>query len=111
MATNARYSDAEHINIPVPSGVVSGQPVRVGNICGVAQTSRDANGNATVWLDGSWTLQVNGAVASVGLPVYIKADGTLDAASAGNQLFGVSLGTKATGVGSLEVAPIGYAQV
>lgn len=111
MATNARYSDAEKILIPVPAGVVSGQQVRVGNICGVAVTNRDANGNATVWLDGSWTLQVNGAVASIGLPVYIKPDGTLDVASAGNLLFGVALGTKAAALGPLEVAPIGYAQV
>lgn len=108
MAKNQRYTNALHISIPVPEGVVSGHPVKVGQICGVAQIDREADGNATVWLDGSWTLDVTGAVASVGLPVYINSGGTLTATATGNFIWGTSLGTKGTGTGPLEVAPIGY---
>lgn len=108
MATNGRYSNALHINIPVPSGTVSGGPVKVGQICGVAITDRDADGNATVHLDRSWDVTVTGAVASVGLPVYITSTNTLTATTTGNFVWGVSLGTKGTGDGPLEVAPVGY---
>lgn len=108
MAKNGRYSNALHISIPVPEGTVSGGPVKVGQICGVAITDRDADGHATVHLDRSWEVQVAGAIASVGLPVYIKTDNTLTATATGNYVWGVSLGTKGTGTGPLEVAPVGY---
>jgi len=108
MAKNQKYPNAEHISIPVPDGTVSGGPVKVGQICGVAIIDKQANGNATVWLDGSWEVQVAGAVASVGAPVYIKADNTLTATATGNYVWGISLGTKPTGTGPLEVAPVGY---
>lgn len=108
MAKNQRHPNALHISLPVPDGTVSGAPVKVGQICGVAITDKRADGNATVWLDGSWTVDVAGAVASVGAPVYIKADNTLTATATGNYVWGVSLGTKGTGTGPLEVAPVGY---
>lgn len=109
MAKNQRYTNALHISIPVPDGTVSGQPIRVGQICGVAITSKDAStGEATIRLDGSWNLDVVGAVAAVGAPVYIKSDNTLTATSTGNYVFGAALGTKGSGTGPLEVAPIGY---
>jgi predicted RecA/RadA family phage recombinase len=105
---NQRYTNAEHISIPVPEGTKSGGPVKVGQICGVAIIDREADGKATVWLDGSYDLPVTGAVAKVGDPVYIKTDNTLTATATGNYLFGTALGTKGTGTGPLEVAPIGY---
>ncbi|MDN4611946.1 DUF2190 family protein [Arthrobacter burdickii] len=108
MAKNQRYTNALHISVPVPAGVKSGEPVKVGQICGVAQIDRETDGKATLWLDGSYDLQVTGAVANVGDPVYIKADRTLTATATGNYLFGTALGTKGTGTGPLEVAPIGY---
>lgn len=108
MAKNQRYTNALHISVPVASGVVSGQPVKVGQICGVAIIDRESDGTATVWLDGSWELPVAGAVASVGLPVYITSGGTLTATASGNFIWGTALGTKGTGTGPLEVAPIGY---
>lgn len=108
MAKNQRYTNALHINIPVPEGIASGDPVRVGQICGVAQTDRDANGDATVWLDGSYNVDVVGAVANVGAPIYINGSNSLTATAAGNFLFGTALGTKGSGTGPLEVAPIGY---
>ena len=48
------------------------------------------------------------AVNTFGAPVFIKADNTLTATATGNFLFGTALGTKGTGTGPLEVAPIGY---
>ncbi|WP_341394060.1 DUF2190 family protein [Arthrobacter sp. G119Y2] len=108
MAKNQRQRHALHITVPVPAGVKSGQPVKVGQICGVAIIDREADGTATLWLDGSYDLPVAGAVATFGAPVYIKADNTLTATATGNFLFGTALGTKGAGTGSLEVAPIGY---
>lgn len=105
---NQRYTNALHISVPVPEGVKSGEPVKVGQICGVAIIDREADGTATLWLDGSYDLQVTGAVANVGSPVYITGARALTATAAGNFLFGTALGTKGTGTGPLEVAPIGY---
>ncbi len=111
MAKNGNKPHALHISLPVPAGVKSGDPVSVGNIRGVAQIDRDADGNSTLWLDGSWDLTVTGALATVGLPVYIKPDRTLSATAADGVLFGTALATKAAAAGVVEVAPIGYAQV
>lgn len=113
MAKNMRLPEALHIELPVPAGVLSGQAVAVGAWRGVAQTDRDADGNATVWLNGSATLDVAGAVATVGLPIYlVPADRTLTATATGNTLFGYSLGTKAAATGPLEIGLLnGPAQV
>lgn len=108
MAKNQRYTNALHITVPAPYDVASGAPVRVGSICGVAQTAAKSGETVTVWLDGSYDVQVTGAVASVGLPVYITSAGALNVTAAGNFLFGIALGTKAAAAGPLEVAPIGY---
>lgn len=108
MAKNQRMPQALHITIPVPAGTKAGGPVKVGLICGVAQTDRQADGTATVWLDGSHDLTVTGAIANVGDPVYITAGNALNATATGNFLFGAALGTKSAAAGPLEVAPIGY---
>jgi predicted RecA/RadA family phage recombinase len=105
MAKNMRLPEALHIELAVPAYVVSGSPVAVGAFRGVAQTDRDAAGNATVWLNGSTTQTVSGAVASQGLPIYmVAATGALNVTAAGNVLFGYSLGTKAAADGPLEIA-------
>lgn len=106
MAKNRVYEDGEQLSVPVLAGVVSGSPVIIGMIPGVALTDRDANGNATCQLgDGVFTLSVTGAIASVGLPVYItSATGALVvAAGAGIQLFGHALETKGAGAGLIKV--------
>lgn len=109
MAKNEHLRHADHLSLPVPSGTKSGDPVRVGVLNGVAQTNRataddwaggNAEGNATVWLDGSWDLPVVGAVANVGDPIYLNA-GKLQAAKAGT-LFGAALATQ-SGDGTLPV--------
>lgn len=112
MAKNEHLRHANHVSLPVPSGTVSGDPVRVGILNGVAQTNRasatdwaggNAVGEATVWLDGSHHLDVVGAVAAIGDAVYILADGSLAAAqTASEPVFGAALATQA-GDGNIPV--------
>lgn len=111
MAKNRVQEHGNQITLPVIAGVVSGGPVIVGMIPGVALTDRDAAGNATVQTDGVFTVSVTGAIASVGLPVYItSATGALVvAAGAGIQLFGHALATKAGGAGLIPVRIAQYA--
>jgi predicted RecA/RadA family phage recombinase len=97
MARNEVYRDADHLVLPVAAGVESGDPVQVGDLVGVAQTDRDADGNATVWLKGAHRLDVTGAIAAVGTPVYINSGGTLTATATDNTLFGHALETKGSG--------------
>jgi predicted RecA/RadA family phage recombinase len=96
MATNEVFREADHLTLPVPSGVKSGDAVLVGSLPGVAQTTRDdVAGTATVWLDGAFRLTVTGAVANVGDPVYIvSADRSLTTTATGNTVFGYALETK-----------------
>lgn len=112
MAKNRRLDKALHLSLPVPTGVKSGEPVAVGALRGLAITDRRADGTATVWLDGSADYTVTGAVATVGLPIYITSARALNTTATDNQLFGYSLGTKAAAAGPLEVAHLnGPAQV
>lgn len=109
MARNENLRHANHVSLPVPAGTKAGDPVRVGILNGVAQTNVATTddwaggnpvGQATVWLDGSHTLPVTGAVAAVGAPIYIE-DGALTT-TAGGALFGAALATQ-TGDGSIPV--------
>lgn len=108
MAKNQRYTNALHISVTAPRDIKSGDPVRVGSICGVAQIDAKSGEKVTIWLDGSYDLQVTGALATEGLPVYITNSGALNTTATGNYLFGIALGTKAAAAGPVEVAPIGY---
>ena len=109
MATNEVYRNADHLPLPVPSGTVSGDPVKVGSLIGVAVTNRDGNGEATVWRKGAYTFTVDNAVTAVGTPLYVAGDGTsritsLTATATGNTLFGYALATKTAAAGPLPVA-------
>jgi predicted RecA/RadA family phage recombinase len=105
MAKNRVLETGKTLTLPVLAGVVSGSPVVVGMIPGVALTNRDSNGNSTVQTDGVFLVSVTGAIASVGLPVYVtSATGALVVApGAGIQLFGHSLDTKGAGAGTVRV--------
>lgn len=107
MAMNQRYSHFDHIKLPVPEGTVSGDPVRVGAIAGVAKVDRRADGTATVWLDGSHDFTVTGALTA-GQVVYITTAGALTATAGTNYPFGVAAVAKGTGEGIAEVAPFGH---
>ena len=101
MARNEVFKNADQLSLPVPAGTVSGGPVKVGDLIGVAQTDRGDGGNdagnATVWLYGSYRIPVEGALASVGTPVYITSTNTLTATASGNTLFGHALEAKGAG--------------
>lgn len=104
MATNEVFRDADHLTLPVPSGVKASEPVLVGQLPGVAITDRDdTTGTATVWLKGAYRLNVTGAVTNVGDPVYITAARALNVTASGNTLFGHALETKAAAAAEITV--------
>ena len=126
MAVNQVFKTGNNISLPVPAGTKSGDPVRVGAFNAVAITDEasgsktfdlgggvsltqptggvgNAPGYATVKLDGAYNLTVTGAIASVGLPVYITGANALTATSTGNKVFGYALATKGAGAGVIPV--------
>lgn len=127
MATNESLRDADFLSLPVIAGKKAGDPVRVGGLNGVCETDRakvdvapfdavgvanpdynygggNPTGNASVWLRGAHVFTVAFAVASVGLPIYILADGSaLTATASGNDLYGHALTTKSAPSGPLTV--------
>lgn len=62
MATNRVYEMGDELLLPVPVGTLSGAPLCIGQIPCVAQTDRDANGNASVDCDGVYNLSVKGVI-------------------------------------------------
>lgn len=127
MATNEKFRDGDFVSLPVAAGKKSGDPVRVGSLNGVCATNRaktdvaaynsdgtpntsydfgggNSNGYASVWLRGAHVFTVAFAIANVGDPVYILADGSaLTATASGNNLYGHALTTKGAPAGPLTV--------
>lgn len=66
MAKNRIREECNQISLPVPAGTVSGDPVAVGELNGVALTDRDAwtPGEATCQLDGSFGFELTGPLAA-----------------------------------------------
>lgn len=114
MAKNEIYKYGQWVSLPVTADTPSGSPVLVGELVGVAQTKEGEGGNAdgfaSVALEGAFQVTVNGAIASYGLPIYIAPDYSLHSADAATRrYFGQSLGTKAAGAGLLTVRLAGHA--
>lgn len=107
MAMNQRYTHNRHIALTALVDVAAGQPVKIGQYVGVAQTAALAGEKVTIWLDGSYDVTVTGAIAAQGAIVYITGANALTTTRAGNFEFGVANGTKAAGSGVVEVAPFG----
>lgn len=122
MARNEVYKDADYLSLPVPVGTLSGAPVRVGGLNGVAQVdeptayinaqttpaysespSSNRPGFASIALKGAWRIPVATTTAlAIGDPVYIvTASNTLTttANSGANPLFGHALSAKGTTAG------------
>lgn len=120
MALNEIFREGNHLSAPVNDSVRSGQPLRIGILNAVAETDAGGAtdtrnvvdgvaqgtggvgnkvGNTSVSHVGVWRLDVTGALAGYGTPVYIKADGTLTATATGNFLFGAAIRAKGTGTG------------
>jgi predicted RecA/RadA family phage recombinase len=109
MAKNELFGEAENLNLPVNAGTVSGSPVIVGMLPGVALTNRDAAGNAMVTTEGAYNVTVTGTIANIGQPVYItSATYALGVApGVGIQCFGHALAVKGAAAG---VIPVRIAQ-
>lgn len=104
---NMGYTHFHTPALPVPEGVKSGQPVRVGAFTGFAVIDRQPDGMATIRLNGSERgVDVAGALTE-GQVVYIKSDRTLTATATGNYPFGTAVEAKGTGTGPAHVAPYG----
>lgn len=113
MATNEVFKYGQWVSLPVTADTPSGSPVVVGELVGVAQTAEGEGGNAdgfaSVALEGAFEVQVTGAVASYGLPIHITSAYALDVTATGDRLFGHSLGTKGAALGPLVVRLVGHA--
>lgn len=135
MSKNQVYDEISVISLPVPAGTKSGDPVKVGNFVGVADTdvqddshattypiSRggvgNPNGYASVNIDPECAYLVDcaDAVTGPGTPVYITGAGpfTITTTAAGNTRFGTTLpgpgnayASKAAGAGKVLVKLIG----
>lgn len=105
MAKNQRYPENKHIALVADKDYTAGQPLAIGAYCGVALTSAKTGERVTVWLDGSWTIEVTGAL-TVGQVVYLTGAGALTA-TAGDTPWGVANEAKSSGAGDAEVAPFG----
>lgn len=111
MAKNEVYKYGDWLSLPVPAATASGDPRLVGHLAGVAQTDEGDGGNAagfaSMALTGVFDLSVTGAIADVGLAVYITSAHALTTTATGNHLFGHALATKAAGAAVIPVRLIG----
>lgn len=109
MAKNEQLSPGRRITIAVPAGVVSGDPVAVGELVGVAQIDRQSDGNTTIDTEGVYELTITGAI-SLGAPVYaVVVSGlvtSLTATATNNTRYGTALAAQG-GTGKIPVK-IGY---
>lgn len=110
MATNEVHDKGNQLSLPVPAGVLSGHPVVVGQIPGVALIDRRADGLTTVKRDGVHNFQVTGAVANVGDIIYATVAAGLvtglSTTAGGNIRFGYAMATQAA-TGTIPVI-LGY---
>lgn len=105
MAKNQKYPENKHIALTADKDYKSGQPVAIGAYRGVALIDAAEGDRVTVWLDGSWEIDVAGALTE-GQVVYLTGSNGLTATANANA-WGVSNQAKATGTGPAEVAPFG----
>ena len=104
MAKNQKYPENKHIALTADKAYKSGQAVAIGAYRGVAIIDAEQGDRVTVWLDGSWEIDVTGALTE-GQVVYLGSSGLT--ATANDTPWGVSNQAKATGTGPAEVAPFG----
>lgn len=107
MALNRAFANARKNSYPVASGVVSGDPVVIGDsLPGVALTDRnDDTGEASIDTAGAYWLEVEGA-PDAGDVLYYHA-GTINATSSGGVRYGYAMQTVASGTATIPVK-LGY---
>ena len=125
MARNQVYKEADFLSLPVATGKLSGDPVRVGGLNGVLLTnegsvdrgdnpydtaaSSNGNGFASVALKGAFKLPVSTtATLAIGAPVYITSAGVLTTTdnTGANPLFGHALSVKGSTANQLVIVRI-----
>lgn len=115
MATNMIHGPERTRTLPVTNGTLSGSPVVVGSLVGVALTDEgggvgNVEGEATVGFGGVTRQAVGTTTAvAIGAPVYITSAYALTPTATSNVLFGHALTAKGTTAG--EVIDIELAQV
>ena len=102
MAMNQLYPEARHIAVVAPNAIESGDPVIIGGLAGVAQTTAGKGETVTIWLDGSYELPVSGT-PKTGDVVSLK--GKTLAVGTGTA-FGVVI-TADQAAGTAEIVPLG----
>lgn len=115
MATNKTNELGFQEYLAVASGVVSGDPVQVGNLTGVALFDRDAAGKSTVDFQGVYNLSVKGvndagnvAVAAGDAIYFITGDTPKLSKKASGTLFGFAKAAVTSGsTATIEVILVG----
>lgn len=105
MAMNQLYTENKHIALTADKDYKSGQPAAIGAYRGVVLADAKEGERVTIWLDGSYRIEVTGAL-TVGQVVYLGSNGALTA-TAGATAWGVANDTKTSGAAEVEVAPFG----
>jgi len=105
MALNQRYSHFKHISLITDRDIEPGEAIRIGQVAGVAKTGGAEGERVTIWLDGSYDIEVDGALAE-GQAVYIDTD-TGELSAEGDTFWGVAATEKSNGTGTAEIAPAG----
>lgn len=113
MAKNIVFEDGDNLSLPVIAGTLSGSPVIVGMLVGVAVTDRRSDGTATVKIGAVITAAVTATGnITAGQPIYITSAtyALTDAGGVGEQLYGHAI-TTSTGAGSktIQIRPADFA--
>lgn len=118
MATNIVHEDGDQIYLAVtqPATPVSGDPVLVGQLPGVALTDEQADGKTTIKTDGTAKLSVKGettvnAAIAAGDIVYYDSAATphkINADSTNGVRYGYALEAVASGATTTILVKIGY---
>ena len=115
MAKNRNLEYGRQISVPVASGTLSGDPVAVGQIPGVAVVDRNSAGNATVQFDGVYNLSVKGidgsgnAAVAVGDVLYYTAGDTPPVSKKATGVrFGYALDAVTSGATATIRVKVGY---
>lgn len=106
MATNRVYDDGNQLSVVCthPATPVSGQPVRIGDLCGVATTDERADGTTSVQFSGAYNVSVKGidgggnsAVAVGDTIYYVDADTPVLSKKNTGKVFGTALAAVTSG--------------
>lgn len=114
MAKNRVLAQGRDLTLPVPSGVVSGGPVAVGQIPCVALIDRQSDGKATVQRDGTFKLSVKGengsgnSAVAVGDLIFIEPTARTLSKIATGVRFGYALEAIGSGETKTIECAIGY---